>query len=248
MRKERLDAIVLRKGWAVSRDEAADFVRNGRVRVNSLVRTDPSVRAEYDHVSLADSQKIPSYASRGGDKLSGALDFFGLSVSGLRMVDLGASTGGFTDCLLKAGALSVQAVDVGKGLLDDRLRKDVRVTLVESANVRYPGDWMPDGGADGVVVDLSFISLRHVLGSVRHLLREGGFCLSLVKPQFEARPEEIERGGVVRSIRTQKEILRRVLNDFDQSGCELRGMVPSSLRGRKGNQEYFFLTKWKGST
>jgi 23S rRNA (cytidine1920-2'-O)/16S rRNA (cytidine1409-2'-O)-methyltransferase len=245
--KERLDTIVVRKGWSRSREESAELIRKGVIRVNALVRTDPSMRAEFDQVTGPDQEKTGRYVSRGGWKLKGALEFFNLSVRGRRIVDLGASTGGFTDCLLQEGVAAVWAVDVGKGLLDMTLRNDSRVTVVESANVRYAGEWMPDEEVDGVVVDLSFISLRQIFSSVEHLLRKGGWCLSLVKPQFEASPEQIDRGGIVRSAVARKEILRSLIRDFSGFGTEVKGVVPSSLRGRKGNQEYFVLTHWKGT-
>jgi 23S rRNA (cytidine1920-2'-O)/16S rRNA (cytidine1409-2'-O)-methyltransferase len=245
--KERLDGIVVRKGWAGSKEEAISLIRIGAIRVNSLVRTDPSVRAEYDRVDRIDLETAVPFVSRGGYKLAGAIDFFGLSVRGLRVADLGASTGGFTDCLLRKGAAEVWAIDVGKGLLDARLRGDPRVTVVESANVRYQGTWIPAEPADGVVIDLSFISICQVLPSVRDLLRKGGWCLSLVKPQFEAQPDQVEKGGIVRSHAVRRRVLQRVLNDFAQYECGIRGVIPAPLRGRKGNQEYFFLTIWKGS-
>lgn len=245
--KERLDAIVLRKGWAQGRDEAQTLVRNGSVRVNALVRTDPGIRSEYDRVTLDEDPSAKKYVSRGGHKLKFCLDFFGLSVAGLSVVDMGASTGGFTDCLLQEGAASVWAVDVGKGLLDWGLRADRRVTAVESANVRYRGDWMPADPVQGVVADLSFISLASVLPSVMYLLRAGGWFLPLVKPQFEASPGMIGRGGVVRDLRVRQDVLRRLILQMDGVGLEIRGLTPSAILGRKGNQEYFFYSIGKGS-
>ena len=244
--KERLDSLVMRKGWAESKEEAARLILEGKIRVNFLVRTDPAMRAEFDKVSRDTSIQKSRFASRGGLKLEGALDFFSLEVTGAKLVDLGASTGGFTDCLLQRGARSIIAVDVGRGLLEDRLRKDPRVCLIESANVRYPGDWMPVDPVDGVVVDLSFIALRHVLPQVAALVREGGWLLALVKPQFEAPSEWVARGGVVRDPAYRQQVLRRFLQDLLQNGGYPLGIVPSDLRGRKGNQEYFCFARWKG--
>jgi 23S rRNA (cytidine1920-2'-O)/16S rRNA (cytidine1409-2'-O)-methyltransferase len=245
--KERLDAIVLRKGWASSREEAARLIGEGRVRVNALVRTDPTIRAEYDRVEYEPVEKEARFAGRGALKLEGALDFFSLSPAGQRIVDLGAATGGFTDCLLRRGALSVRAVDVGHGLIDARLRADPRVVVVESANVRFPGAWMPADPVDGVVADLSFISLSQVLAQVATLLRGGGWFLGLVKPQFEASPDQVEKGGVVRDPGVRKGLLRRFVADLAREGATPGGLCPSGIRGRKkGNQEYFCLAWWKG--
>ncbi len=245
--KERLDTIVLRKGWASSREEAAFLIGDGRVRVNALVRTDPEARAEFDRVECDSRETGSRYAGRGGLKLEGALDFFSIIPDGKRLVDMGASTGGFTDCLLRRGARSVTAVDVGRGLIDLRLRNDPRVVLVEGANVRFPGPWMPAGPVDGVVADLSFISLRQVLPQVSYLLRGGGWFLALVKPQFEAPPECVEKGGIVRDPRAIRLVLRGFVKDLVREKGSPRGIVPSGIRGRKrGNQEYFCFARWKG--
>lgn len=244
--KERLDSIVVRKGWADSRERASDLIKVGSVMVNALIRVDPSVRTEFDRVTRVESNETGQYVSRGGKKLKWAIDFFGLSVNGLRIVDLGASTGGFTDCLLREGAAAVCAVDVGKGLLDWRLRQDPRVTVVECANARYVGGWMPQDRVHGVVADLSFISLRQILPSVTCLLRDGGWFLPLVKPQFETAPRHIERGGILRDDSVRRTVLRDFLCALAGYDFEVRGLAPSALRGRKGNQEYFFLTVWKG--
>ena len=171
--KERLDTIVVRKGWASTREEAAHLIGSGRIRVNAIVRTDPTIRSEYDRVECEREEKKSRFVGRGGLKLEGALDFFLLSPVGQRIVDLGAATGGFTDCLLRRGAISVHAVDVGRGLIDSSLRTDPRVVVVESANVRFSGSWMPSDPVDGVVADLSFISLRQILPQVANLLRGG---------------------------------------------------------------------------
>ena len=213
--------------------------------MNGIPRTDPSVRTEFDRVSRVAAGEGPCYVGRGGDKLSGALAFFSPPVQGGRLADLGASTGGFTDCLLQSGAASVLSVDVGKGLLDSRLRSDPRVTLLESVNVRHPGSWIPSEGVDGVVADLSFISLRQVLPQIPLLLSRGGWMMALVKPQFEAAPEEIARGGIVVSESVRRRILREMVLWIGESGGRIRGVMPSTVRGRKGNQEYFCYACWK---
>lgn len=198
--------------------------------------------------SNATRGKRPSGMPAGGGlKLEGALDFFSIILDGKRVVDLGAATGGFTDCLLRRGALSVTAVDVGRGLIDFRLRTDPRVVVVEEANVRFPGPWMPRDPVDGVVADLSFISLRQILPQVDFLLRGGGWFLGLVKPQFEASPEYVEKGGIVRDPRVRRLVLRRFLEDLVRHEGIPRGIAPSIVKGRKrGNQEYFCFAWWKG--
>jgi len=245
--KERLDTIVVRKGWASTREEASHLIGSGRIRVNAIVRTDPTIRSEYDRVECEREEKKSRFVGRGGLKLEGALDFFLLSPVGQRIVDLGAATGGFTDCLLRRGAISVHAVDVGRGLIDSSLRTDPRVVVVESANVRFSGSWMPSDPVDGVVADLSFISLRQILPQVANLLRGGGWFLGLVKPQFEAAPEQVEKGGVVRDPEVRRALLRRFISDLSLEGGIPRGLCPSGVKGRKkGNQEYFCLAWWKG--
>ncbi len=245
-RKEPLDALVFRKGWARSREEARELIARGGVRVNGLPRTDPSVRTEFDRITRDEPSGAPRFVGRGGDKLFGAIAFFSPQVVGARMADLGASTGGFTDCLLQSGAASVLAVDVGKGLLDSGLRSDPRVTLLESVNVRHPGSWIPASGVDGVVADLSFISLRQVLPQVRLLLQSGGWFLGLVKPQFEAHPEEVGRGGIVTNETVKRRVVGEVSSEIVRLGGEIRGVMPSPVRGKKGNQEYFCYARWKG--
>ena len=245
-KKEALELLVLRKGWATTREMARELVLRGEICVNGIPRTDPSVRTEFDRVSRVVAGEGPCYVGRGGDKLAGAIAFFSPPVQGVRLADLGASTGGFTDCLLQSGAASVLSVDVGKGLLDSRLRSDPRVTLLESVNVRHPGSWIPSEGVDGVVADLSFISLRQILPQISLLLSRGGWLMALVKPQFEAAPEEIARGGIVVRESVRRRILRDIVHWIGENGGCVRGVMPSTVRGRKGNQEYFCYARWKG--
>ena len=244
-RKESLERLVLRKGWATTREGARGLILRGEICVNGIPREDPSVRTEFDRVTRADSGELPRFVGRGGDKLAGAISFFSPPIRGARLADLGASTGGFTDCLLQSGASSVLSVDVGKGLLDARLRADSRVRLLESVNVRHPGPWIPAEGVDGVVADLSFISLRQVLPQIRLLVSRGGWTIVLVKPQFEAAPEEVERGGIVTMEPVRRRVLRSVAGWIGSLGGTVRGVMPSMVRGRKGNQEYFCYAYWK---
>lgn len=238
---KRLDQLVVLKGWASSREKASSLILSGRVLVNGLVRLKPSTQALYDAVTLLPDEAETVYVSRGGHKLEGALSFFGLDVTGMSLVDLGASTGGFTQCLLLRGADRVWAVDVGSSQLDVRLREDPRVIVSEGVNVRWPGIWCPPVPVGGVVADLSFISLRKVSQTVFHLLEGGGFFLPLFKPQFEAGPKAVGRGGIVRDRALHRVLLSEYIHFMTELGARVLGVFPSSLTGKKGNQEYFVL-------
>jgi 23S rRNA (cytidine1920-2'-O)/16S rRNA (cytidine1409-2'-O)-methyltransferase len=179
------------------------------------------------------------YVSRGGGKLETAMETFGLDVTGLVALDAGASTGGFTDCLLQHGAARVYAVDVGTAQLHEKLRADARVVSMENVNLRHaPADLLPEP-VDVVVADVSFISLTKVLPSCLRFLKPGGFVAALIKPQFELSPDKIGKGGVVREEAFQQEAVEAVVA-FARSelGLVLRGVVPSKVKGPKGNQEY----------
>jgi 23S rRNA (cytidine1920-2'-O)/16S rRNA (cytidine1409-2'-O)-methyltransferase len=202
------------------------------------------VRADAE-IRLRRPQK--TFVGRGGEKLSGAIDALGLDPAGLSVLDLGASTGGFTDCLLQRGARAVTALDVGKGQLDWKLYSDPRVRVVEGVNARYldPGDF-PEP-FDLATLDLSFISLTKVLPAVVPLVKPEGMLLMLVKPQFELRPEDIERGGLVRDERKHREAIESVTRAAEGLGLRIEGVVPSPIRGATGNQEYFLLARRPGA-
>ena len=194
-----------------------------------LVRAEATVRLK--------AGATPRYVSRGGHKLEAALAAFAIDVRGLACADLGASTGGFTDCLLQRGAAHVQACDVGYGQLDPRLAKDPRVTVHDRLNVRHLGPEFIGGAVDLCAVDLSFISLRLVLPAVRGLLRPGGWLVALVKPQFEAKPEWVEKGGVVRDPAARLEAIQGITRAAAQQGFEIVGTIDSPIRGPAGNLE-----------
>jgi 23S rRNA (cytidine1920-2'-O)/16S rRNA (cytidine1409-2'-O)-methyltransferase len=238
---KRIDQLVVLKGWASSREKALELIRAGRVLVNGIARLKPSVQADFDSVTLVPDTGRPSYVGRGGEKLEGALAFFGLDPGPGGIVDLGASTGGFTQCLLSHGANKVWAVDVGHSQMDSKLKNDPRVVLLEGVNARWPGEWIPSEPVSGVVADLSFISLRKVTDTVGILLKRGGFFLPLFKPQFEAGPRRVGKGGVVRDPEVVRTLLRDYIAHMSDNGGRIRGIVPSSITGRKGNQEYFLL-------
>ncbi len=183
----------------------------------------------------------PPFVSRGGIKLDYALDQFQLDVSSKVVADIGASTGGFTDCLLKRGASRVYAIDVGYGQLDYRLRQDKRVVVMERVNARYPVP-LPEK-VDLATMDLSFISVEKVIPSVAQLLNDGGYLLVLIKPQFEARRGEVGKGGIVRQPQVHARVLGRFIAWVVDHGFRLGGLVASPILGASGNKEFFVLLR-----
>ena len=180
-----------------------------------------------------------TYVGRGGMKLAHALDSFDLPVQGLTALDVGASTGGFTDCLLQRGASRVYAVDVGRGQLDYRLRQDPRVVVMEKLNARYP--FQLEEAVDLVTMDVSFISLSKVIPSALEHLRSGRHLIALVKPQFEAEKGEVGRGGVIKDPQVHARVLGRTINWATGNGLRLRGLCASPILGDAGNREFFLL-------
>ena len=239
MTKERLDVLLVERGLAESRTQAQRLIGAGQVRVAGQVADKPGVRVAVD-VEI-EVEAAPRFVSRGGEKLEAALARFGLDVAGMVVADVGASTGGFTDCLLQHGAQRVYAIDVGYGQLDWRLRGDPRVVVMERTNARYL-ESLPEY-VDLVVADVSFISLGLILPVAVRWLRPEGQVLALVKPQFEAGRREVRRGGVVRDPQVQRSVLRRIVGIAAELELGLRGLMPSPLRGPAGNVE--FLGWWR---
>jgi 23S rRNA (cytidine1920-2'-O)/16S rRNA (cytidine1409-2'-O)-methyltransferase len=240
MARRRLDEMLVARGLATSRTQAQALVMAGRV-FSGTERLDKPGREIAEEAELTVRQP-PRYVGRGGEKLEAALSAFGLDLSGAHVLDVGASTGGFTDCALQAGAASSVCVDVGHGQLHARLRADPRVTNLEKLNARHlkPGD-LPRARFDAVVMDLSFISLCTVLPAVWPFLRPGGTLVALVKPQFEAGREEADRGrGVIRDPAVREAVLARV-RDFalgSLPGARLVGHIDSPIEGADGNREF----------
>jgi 23S rRNA (cytidine1920-2'-O)/16S rRNA (cytidine1409-2'-O)-methyltransferase len=237
MARRRVDVLLVERGLAPSREKARAAVLAGQVWADGQPVTKPGQLVD-ERASLSVTTR-PRFVSRGGEKLAGALAAFELDVSGRVALDAGASTGGFTDCLLQAGAARVYAVDVGYGQLDYRLRTDPRVVVMERTNLRHLTG-LPEP-VDIATLDLSFISLTKVLEPVRRLLRPGGLVVALVKPQFEARPEEVGRGGVVRDPLVHAAVLGRVAAWAVNHGFRVRGLTTSPVRGADGNREFFLL-------
>ena len=235
--KTRLDLLLVARGLAGSREEAQRLILAGEVRVGDRPARKPS-EAVAPEAKVAVGAR-PRFVSRGGDKLAGALDAFGLDVAGWVALDVGASTGGFTDCLLSRGAMRVYAIDVGYGQLDWRLRQDPRVVVIERQNVRR---LLPEAIPEPIalaVVDVSFISLRLVLPPVCRSLASPATVVALVKPQFEVGKGKVGKGGVVREPLLHQEAVEGVRRAAAALGLVERGFAESALRGPKGNREFF---------
>lgn len=240
MTRRRLDAELVRRGLARSREQARDLVAAGRVSVQGVAAHKPATMVDDAAAVLVDTADDPGYASRGAHKLAGALAAWPqIDVAGRHCLDAGASTGGFTDVLLRAGAAHVVAVDVGYGQLDWRLRTDARVTVMDRTNVRalQPDDlpYRPDL----VVADLSFISLTLVLPAITDVATPAGDLVLMVKPQFEVGREALGSGGVVREPGQRADAVRGVLARAWDLGWGTAGVTASPLPGPSGNVEYF---------
>jgi 23S rRNA (cytidine1920-2'-O)/16S rRNA (cytidine1409-2'-O)-methyltransferase len=240
--KSRLDDLLVQRGLAPDRSMAQRLVMAGQVRVNEQVAVHASTRTPQDAALGVDSG--PRYVSRGGEKLAAALGAFGVPVQGRVCADVGASTGGFTDCLLQHGAARVMAIDVGQGILDWKLRQDSRVLVMEGINARSL-ERLPET-APLVVIDASFISLKTLLPVVRDWSPEE--VIALIKPQFEADRQEAARGkGVIRSAETHRAVLMDVLGAAIQGGWQVYGLIRSPLLGPKGNVEFLAWLKFNPS-
>jgi 23S rRNA (cytidine1920-2'-O)/16S rRNA (cytidine1409-2'-O)-methyltransferase len=239
MSGRRIDTLLAERGLAPSRTSAAVSVRAGRVRIgrDGPFATKPSqVVPEATDLVVEEG---PRYVSRGGDKLESALDDLGIEVAGRTCLDVGASTGGFTDCLLQRGAESVIALDVGHGQLDWGLRNDPRVTVIERFNARELRPGALTATPDLATIDVSFISLAKVLGPVVACLAPGGEALALMKPQFELERARIGKGGVVRDPGDRRDALLAVARIASDAGLRVLGFAPAGLPGPKGNRETF---------
>ncbi len=239
MPRTRLDAALVERGLVPSRARAQAAVASGRVRVNGAVAVRPATPVD-DGASLL-VEEGPRFVSRGGDKLDGALQDFGLDVAGVRALDLGASTGGFTDCLLRRGAASVVAVDVGYGQLAWALRNDPRVTVMERTNARALTPQQVGAPAGLITCDLAFISVATVWPAATACASPDHRALVLVKPQFEVGRGQVGSGGVVRDPALHRQAIERVAAAIQIAGGRILGVAPSRLTGPKGNREFFLL-------
>jgi 23S rRNA (cytidine1920-2'-O)/16S rRNA (cytidine1409-2'-O)-methyltransferase len=245
--KIRLDELLVARGLAESRAQAKALIMTGRVRHGTERLDKPGKEFAPDFELTIDQP--PRFVSRGGEKLAAALEHFSIDLRGAHVLDVGASTGGFTDCALQAGAVDVVCVDVGRAQLHAKLRADPRVTNLEKINARFldPRD-LPRREFDAVVMDLSFISLKTVLPAVWPLVRDGGVLVALVKPQFEAGKAEVDKGrGVIRDTAVQDAALAGV-RDFalrELAGARLVGTIDSPITGADGNREFLLCLRRK---
>lgn len=240
--RARLDAELVRRGLARSREQARELIDAGKVKVNGTVASKPATNVAKDTPVLVTEVDTDDWASRGAHKLLGALDAFepqGVTVDGKRCLDAGASTGGFTDVLLRRGAREVEAVDVGYGQLVWKLQTDDRVHVHDRTNVRHLTPETISGEVDLIVGDLSFISLKLVLPALAACLTVGGDALPMVKPQFEVGKERVGTGGVVRDPALRTEVVEDVAAAAQALGLRTLGAVASPLPGPSGNVEYF---------
>ncbi|MCR4286533.1 MAG: TlyA family RNA methyltransferase [Deltaproteobacteria bacterium] len=235
--KKRLDTLVAERRLAENTDKAQAIIMAGLVLVDGSLATKAGSLVKED-ARISVKERSP-YVGRGGIKLAGCLDYFKIDVQGLTAIDAGASTGGFTDCLLKKGARKVFAIDVGKGILDVKLRNDARVTVLEGRNIRHMRPEDLGEKADMAAIDMSFISLRLVLPVVKGLVKTGACVLALVKPQFEVEKDAVEKGGVVRDEARRNKAVEGILQFASSIGYSVSGSVESTIRGRKGNREFW---------
>jgi len=242
--KKRLDMVLVERGLAETRTKARALIMAGGVYVDG-VKTDKAgaLVKEGSGVTVRDTSL--KYVSRGGLKLEAALKEFGIDPTGETAVDIGASTGGFTDCLLRSGAAKVYAIDVGYGQLDWKLRQDPRVVVREKLNARYIKPEDTGEPADIVVIDVSFISLTMIIPPALALLKPGGVLLALIKPQFEVGKGEVGKGGIVRDESKHREVVDKITEFVKSLGIGVLGVIPSPIEGAEGNKE-FLLAAVKG--
>ena len=243
--KERLDKALVERGHAETRQRAQALILAGEVLVNG-VRADKAGTAVEPTSKIELSGRGIPYVSRGGLKLKGALEGFHVDVKGLVCADIGASTGGFTDCLLQEGAARVYAIDVGYGLIDQRLREDPRVKVIERFNVRSLAPEVLGEKVDLATIDVSFISLKLVLAPVASVLKAGGSVIALVKPQFEVGRGQVGKGGIVRDEEKRRAALEGVKGFAREAGFSVAGEMESPITGAKGNREYLLYLNKSG--
>jgi 23S rRNA (cytidine1920-2'-O)/16S rRNA (cytidine1409-2'-O)-methyltransferase len=242
--RKRLDQLLVERNLAETRQRARSAIMAGLVRVGGAVVDKPGHMV---HPTASVDLLGPDhpYVSRGGLKLEAALQAFSINARGLTILDVGASTGGFTDCLLQHGAKKVVAVDVGYGQLAWSLRNDPRVVVLERTNIRHLSALTIKEDIDGAVIDTSFISLRIVVPAVLKHLKKKGFLLALIKPQFEAGKGMVGKGGVVRDVDLQKTVVAELVEFFTCLGLDVRGTMESPITGAKGNREYFAYLRYR---
>ena len=235
--RKRIDVLCVEKCVAETRQKAQALIMAGEILIDGRVVDKPGAQVSiYAELQLK-GEPLP-FVSRGGIKLEAALESFGLTVTGLRCLDVGAATGGFTDCLLKRGASHVTAVDVGYGQIAWTLRQDPHVRVMERTNIRYVSPKDFEELFDFAVIDVSFISLRLVVPVVRTLLTENGRIVVLIKPQFEVGKGQVGKGGVVRDERLHEKVIQSITGFFEENHWTVAPVIPSPILGPKGNREF----------
>lgn len=235
--KQRLDIVVLERGLVNSRARARALIMAGKILVNDVRMDKPGSRVGPDDVVRIKGKDIP-YVSRGGLKLEAALRAFDINVNCLICMDVGASTGGFTDCLLQNGARHVFAVDVGYGQLAWQLRQDSRVTVIERTNIRHLAYEIINQTVDLITIDVSFISLKLVIPAVLQFMEKDTIILALIKPQFEVGKDKVGKGGVVKDAALHEQVIDNLKSDLRPIHLELKQVIPSPILGPKGNREF----------
>ena len=245
--KKRLDILLTERGLASSREKAKAIIMSGIVFVDGE-REDKAGSTFPEEVKIEVKGSTNPYVSRGGLKLAKAMESFGIKLDNLVCMDVGASTGGFTDCMLKNGAVKVYSVDVGHGQLDWGLRNDERVVVMEKTNIRYVTPDDIDDRLDFASIDVSFISLEKVLPPVRELLKDDGEVVCLIKPQFEAGPDKVGKKGVVRDKKVHEEVVEHIIGFAGENGFTALALDYSPVKGPEGNIEYLlYLRKCDGT-
>lgn len=240
--KERFDIILVNRGLSPSRDKAKRTIMAGMVTVDGVTETKSGQKFDIDSEIIV-KEKALKYVSRGGLKLEKAIESFDISLDGAFAVDMGASTGGFTDCMLMNGACKVYALDVGYGQLDYKLRVDSRVVNMEKTNIRYLDTSLIKEPIDFISIDVSFISLKHMFPVAAEILKDDGAIMCLIKPQFEAGREQVGKKGIVRDSRVHIEVIEKVIGYAELNGLYPHGLDFSPVKGTKGNIEYLLYLK-----
>lgn len=240
--RERLDVMLVNRGLVESREKGKAIIMAGEVFVDGQ-REDKAGSMFKPDVHIEIKGKKMKYVSRAGYKLEKAVDVFGVGLEGLTCMDVGASTGGFTDCMLQNGAVRIYAVDVGTNQLDWRLRSDPRVVSMENTNMRYVTTDTIGEQVDFVSIDVSFISVTKLLGAIKPIMKDNAHIVCLIKPQFEAGREQVGKGGIVRDERVHSQVITAIGEYFAKSGFELLGLDFSPIKGTEGNIEYLLYAR-----
>jgi len=235
--KLRLDLLIVERGLAESREKARAIIGAGQVLVNGQKQDKAGLSVRKDADICITGEALP-YVSRGGMKLEAALKHFSIAVGGKTALDVGASTGGFTDCLLQYGAGTVYAVDVGYGQMAWKLRNDQRIVLIERTNIRDMDPLLISAVVDITVIDVSFISLEKVIPAILKFMKPGSELIALIKPQFEVGRKQVGKGGIVRDEAAKAAAVSRIIECISRLGLDLKGVIRSPITGRDGNEEY----------